>query len=97
METLFTCCTFFILILGFARVVLCSGGLLTTPHNGGGRQSSARPRPQLISHMTGHISKRECLIVNFSPANVNIRMFNVSRAAVGKFLKLNVMLNNVDK
>ena len=52
LDTLFTRCTLFIPILGLLRVVLCSGGLLTAPHNGGGRQSSARPRPQLISHMT---------------------------------------------
>ena len=37
------------------------------------------------AHLTydHHISKRECLIVNFSRPNVNIRMFNVARAAVG--------------
>ena len=56
-------------------VFLDSGGLITAPHNGGGQNSSAQPRQQVISLLTAIISWRESLLVNFDRPVVNLRIY----------------------
>ena len=57
-----------------SHVFLDSGGLITAPHNGGGQNSSAQPRQQVISLLTAIISWRESLLVNFDRPVVNLRI-----------------------